>query len=127
MVRIVDFKDRTSEDGKTFFALEIQGEMETVLSQKTGQYYATARKTSITSTFTEETCKSLIGKELPGRIEKQDCDTYEYTIEDTGETIKLAHKYVYIPEEEVETVNHQQELETDANMFATNDILEPVM
>lgn len=127
MVRIVDFKERVSEDGKAFFVLVIQGEMETVLSQKTGQYYATARKTSITSTFTEETCKSLVGTELPGRIEKQECEPYEYTIEDTNETIELAHKYVYIPEEEAETVNHQQELEADVNVFSANEILEPVM
>lgn len=127
MVRIVDFKERTSEDGKAFFVLEIQSDMEMVLSQKTGQYYATARKASITSTFTEETCKSLIGTELPGRIEKQDCSAYDYVIEDTGETIELSHKYVYVPMEETETTNHQQKVEVDANVFSENGILEPAM
>lgn len=99
MVRIVDYKERESEDGKTFFALELQGGIELVKSQTTDNFYATARKTSITSTFSEETCKALIGSELPGRIEKQECESYEYTIEDTGEVIELSHRYQYVPEE----------------------------
>ena len=99
MVRIVNFMERLSEDGKPFFALELQGGIELVKSQSTNNFYATARKTSVTSTFNEVTCKALIGTELPGRIEKQDCEPYDYTIVDTGEVIELSHRYQYIPEE----------------------------
>ncbi len=99
MVRIVNFNERVSEDGSTFFALELQGGLELVKSQTSKKYYATARKTSVTSTFDELTCKALIGTEMPGRIEKQECEPYEYTIEDTGEVIELSHRYEYIPEE----------------------------
>ena len=95
MVRIIDYKTRTSEDGKQFFTLEIQGGIEMVLSQTTGNFYATARKSSITTTFNEQTCKALIGTEMPGNIEKQECEPYEYTVEDTGEIITLTHKYMY--------------------------------
>ena len=99
MVRIVDYKERESEDGKVFFALELQGGIELVKSQSTNSFYATARKTSVTSTFNEATCKALIGTELPGRIEKQECESFDYTIADTGEVIELSHRYQYIPDE----------------------------
>lgn len=98
MVRIVNYNERNSEDGSTFYALEIQGGLEFVKSQETGNFYATARKSSITSTFDEETCKALIGTEIPGIIVKQECDPYEYTIKETGEKITLTHKYSYIPD-----------------------------
>jgi hypothetical protein len=69
-----------------------------VLSTKTGQYYATAKKANISSTFDEETCKALLGTEMSGNITKADSDPYEYTIRDTGEIIMLTHRYVYQPE-----------------------------
>ena len=99
MVRIVNFNERQSEDGKTFFALVLQGGIEMVQSQSSNSFYATAKKASITSTFDEATCKSLIGKEIPGRIQKQECEPYEYVIEDTGEVIELSHRYQYVPDE----------------------------
>ena len=98
MVKIVNYSERNSEDGSTFFALVIQGGLEFVKSQETGNFYATARKSSITSTFDEETCKALIGTEIPGVIVKLECDPYEYTIKETGERITLSHKYAYIPD-----------------------------
>lgn len=127
MLRIVGYKERNSEDGKTFFVLEIQGGIEMVLSQQTGQHYITARKTSISSTFSEETCKAIIGTEIPGRIVREECEPYEYIIKDTGEAIILAHRYVYVPEEEVQPANHQHQLKTDVNVFSSNGILEPSM
>lgn len=98
MVRIVNYQKRQKEDGKTFFVLEIQSGIEMALSTKTGQYYATAKKANISSTFDEETCKALIGTEMPGSIIKIDSDPYEYTIRDTGEIIMLTHRYMYQPE-----------------------------
>ncbi|WP_300565473.1 hypothetical protein [Flavobacterium sp.] len=98
MVRIVNYQKRLKEDGKEFFILELQSGIELVLSQKTGQYYATAKKANISSTFDEETCKALIGTDMPGNITKTDSAPYEYTIKDTGEIIILTHRYVYTPE-----------------------------
>jgi len=100
MVTVTDFAERTNAEGKTFFALVIQGGLEMVKSQNTGRYYATARKTSIVSTFDERTCRGLIGSQIPGSIHKLECNTYDYTIKDTGEIIQLSHTYVYLPEGE---------------------------
>lgn len=99
MLRIVNFKERESDDGSTFFALTIQGGVELVKSNATGNFYATARKTSITSTFDEETCQALLGSEIPGKIVKKECEPYTFTIKDTGEIIELSHRYEYVPEE----------------------------
>lgn len=98
MVRIVNYQKRQTEEGRPFFVLEIQSGIEMVLSTKTGQYYATAKKANISSTFDEETCKALLGTEMPGTIIKINSDPYEYTIRDTGEIIMLTHRYAYQPE-----------------------------
>ncbi|WBV51972.1 MULTISPECIES: hypothetical protein [Chryseobacterium] len=98
MVRIINYKRRVAEN-KEFFVLEVSGGIEMVLSKTTGMYYATSKKATITSTFDEETCQSLIGSEFPGSIVKEECEPYEYTIQDTGEIITLSHRYVYRAEE----------------------------
>ena len=49
----------------------------------------------MSSTFDERTCESLIGTTFPGKIVREDCDEYEYTIPDTGEIISLSHRWVY--------------------------------
>ena len=51
MVRIVNYKKRQAEDGKEFFVLEITGGIEMVMSNSTGQFYATAKKAYLASTF----------------------------------------------------------------------------
>ncbi|WP_294230371.1 hypothetical protein [uncultured Chryseobacterium sp.] len=99
MVRIVNYIKRQKEDGTTFCTLEVQAGIEMVLSQKTNQYYVTAKKTFISSTFDEETCQALIGTQVQGSIVKQECEPYEYTVKDTGEVIVLNHRYVYSPQE----------------------------
>lgn len=98
MVRISNYIKRTTEEGKDFFVLELQGGIEMVKSQETGKFYVTARKTTISSTFDELTCKSLIGTELPGKVEKVSCEPYEYTIKETAEVITLSHRFEYVEE-----------------------------
>jgi hypothetical protein len=99
MVRIINYKKRETEDGKEFFVLELQGGIEMVKSKETDKFYVTARKASISSTFDELTCQALIGTELPGKVEKVNCEPYEYTIKDTGEVIVLTHRFDYVEEE----------------------------
>lgn len=99
-VHIVDYKKRTNAENEPFFALILEGDVEMVQSQETGRFYATARRASITSTFGEETCKRLIGKEMPGTIKKHSCSPYEYEIPETGEVITLSHSYSYSLDEE---------------------------
>ena len=99
MVRIVNYQKRTTEEGKQFFTLELQGGIEIVKSQETGNSYMTARKASMSCTFDELTCQSLIGTELPGSVRKVECEEYEYTIKDTGEVITLSHRFEYVEQE----------------------------
>ncbi len=99
MVTIIDFKERNKDDGSSFFVLEVQGGIELVQSQKTKQFYATAKKAYIPSTFNGVTCKALVGTQMPGEIEKVDCDPYEYTVQETGEVISLTHRYQYVQEQ----------------------------
>lgn len=99
MVRIVGFKECSSLEGKSFISLVLQGGIELIHSAN-GNLYATARKTSVASTFDEETCKSLIGSELPGKIEKVECEPYEYTVQQTGEILVLNYRYLFVAEDE---------------------------
>lgn len=99
MVRIVGYHAVENQEGETFYSLSIQGGVEMVKSVDSGRFYLTARKTRISTTFDEETCKALIGTELPGAIHKVDCDPYVYTIKDSGEEITLEHTYQYVPED----------------------------
>lgn len=94
MVRIINYK-KVNKDGKEFFILEVTGGIEMVLSKSTGMYYATMRRATVSSTFTEEVCKSLVGTQMPGKVVKQQCDPYEYTVKETGEVVTLKHRYVY--------------------------------
>lgn len=108
MVTIVEYLKRTNSEGKDFFVLKIQGGVELVKSKETGNYYATAKSASITTTFTEEVCKGLIGQELPGSVQKIECEPYEFTVKETGEVITLSHKYEYRKEgDNVEEVIHE--------------------
>lgn len=98
MVRVIDYKARTSQEGKVFFSLILQGGMEVVKSAS-GNAYLTAKKATIPTTFDEQTCLSLVGSELPGTIEKVPCDPYQYVIPETGEVVMLNHRYEYSEEE----------------------------
>ena len=100
MLKIIDYAQRENSEGEQFFALILQDGLQLVKSKATGNYYATAKSTSITSTFTEEVAKSMIGSEIPGTIQKVSCPDYEYTIKDTGEVIMLEHRWQYFPEGE---------------------------
>jgi hypothetical protein len=96
MVRIIDYKTVKTELGKEFNLLVLQGGVEPLVSAKTGRIYLTMRKANVSTTFDEASCKSLIGTELKGSIEKVDCDPYEYTVKETGEIITLKHNWQYV-------------------------------
>lgn len=133
MVRISNYIKRTTEDGKDFYVLELQGGIEMVKSQETGKFYMTARKATISSTFDEATCLTLIGTELPGKIEKVECAEYEYTIKETGEVITLAHRFEYVEEDKASTPKVEKSKTTveefmsnmpTGNSFSTNGQLQ---
>lgn len=99
MVTVTDYAVRQNSDGEPFVALQLQGDLEMVRSQETGRFYATARTCSIPSTFTEPVAQKMIGQQIQGRIIKQECDPYEYTIPESGEVVTLSHTWEYTPDE----------------------------
>lgn len=99
MVTIVDYSLRTTALGKSFFSLFLQGGLELIKSSASDMHYATIMKCSIPSTFDEATCKSLIGKQLPGIILKKNCEPFEVLNKNTGEMVVMNYRYMYSPEE----------------------------
>ena len=95
MVKITGYKLRESLNGNSFFALLLQGGVEIVKSAN-GNSYATVKTASMPSTFDEATCKALVGMEMPGSIQKVECEPYEYTIQETGEQVLLNHRHEYV-------------------------------
>ena len=100
MVSVVNYKSVEKEDGETFLMLVLQGGVEPVKSLATGKMYFTARTVNVPATFSEETCKSLIGSQFEGFIKKVPCDPYDYTIRESGEIIELDYRYEYVTETE---------------------------
>jgi hypothetical protein len=98
MVQIVGHSLKTPKEGKPYVALEIEGEIEMVQSQNTGRFYATVRRCTISSTFDQLTAERMVGKEMPGTIERVPCEPYDYTIKETAEVIKIAYRWDYQPE-----------------------------
>lgn len=99
MVTVVNFEKRTNTENENFNVLVLQGELELVQSKDSGKFYATAKTCTISCTFNDLMCKALIGKILPGAIEKMECDPYDYHVPGTDEIISLSHTYYYDPVE----------------------------
>ena len=137
MVRIINYKQRDKEDGTSFFVLELQGGIEMVKSKETGNFYATAKRAFLPSTFDEQTCSALIGTEMDGRIHREVCEPFSYVIKETGEEVTLSHRWVYTSKEAVkpnEAVNSQKApvkyehgVTANSDVFSKNGILEPAM
>ena len=99
MVKVIDYKTRSNELGEDFNVLIVQGGVEPIKSKNTGKLYFSTRKASVPCTFDESTCEELVGTTFEGKIKKVPCEPYEYTIEDTGETIERSYRYEYFNEE----------------------------
>lgn len=98
MVEIINYRVRKNAEGKPFVMLELQGDLAMVQSGQTGRWYCTAKRCLISSTFDEETAKTMIGKQLSGSIERVQTDPYEFTIPETGQIITLGFRWDYVPE-----------------------------
>lgn len=124
MVRIINYKSREKEDGTPFFILELQGGVEMVKSAETGQFYATAKKAYVTSTFDEQTCKALIRTEMSGSVIKKEVEPYTYVVKETGEELVLTHRWVFVPESQEETKREDaiDQLMADTSVFSQNGV-----
>ena len=98
MVKIISTKNSLNKKGEPFVSLKLQGDPEFVQSTETGKMYLTAKTCYVTSTFKESEAIALIGKELPGTVERIPCKPYEYKVESTGESITLMHTFEYKPQ-----------------------------
>jgi len=98
MVKITGIRHCKNAEGEEFVSFVLHGEIDLVQSKATGRWYATAAKASISCTFDEATALSMIGKELPGIIEKVETEPYKYVIPESGEEITLQHQWVFNPE-----------------------------
>ena len=99
MVTVSSYVVRHNEDGDSFVVLVLQGDLEMIQSRNSGNFYATAKKCTISSTFSEQMAATLIGKQLPGKIIKEECDPYDFVVPETGESIMLEHRWTYVPDD----------------------------
>lgn len=117
-VKIISYKAVQNKEGKEFFALTLMGGIEAVKSSN-GNYYLTAKKASIPSTFSEEICIGLIGQSLEGEIVKIPCEPYSFTSKSTGEEITLKYRYGY---QESKALPVQNSLDKEVNFLPANTI-----
>lgn len=94
MVTIIGVAERTSKNG-VYKVIVLQGKISVAISKTTGRPYLTARKTAIPFTFTDDYAESLIGAQLPGDIERIECEEYEFTVPGTKKKVKLSHRFEY--------------------------------
>jgi len=97
MVTITGYQPK-EKDGKTFFAITLQGDVRFAQSETTGNFYLTSDKASVTTSFNEIMCQMLIGKQLAGSIKKVECEPY------TTENGTFTHRFQYSPKEEASVV-----------------------
>jgi hypothetical protein len=77
MITVSNYHVRQRKDGGTFVVLTLQGGLELVQSQTTGQFRAVVRKTQIPASFDEETAKLVVGTQIPGKIVRVASEPYE--------------------------------------------------
>lgn len=94
MVTIIGVEERFTPKGD-FKVIVLQGKLQVAISETTGRPYLTARKTSLPFTFSEEFAQSLIGTQLPGDIERMECEEYEFQVPGQKKKLKLTHRYQY--------------------------------
>ncbi|MBE7641401.1 hypothetical protein GUB10_13760 [Salegentibacter sp. BLCTC] len=122
MVTIVDFKTFENEDEEKFHVLIVQGGLEAVKSKETGQTYFTAKTARVSCTFDENTCKSLIGTEIPGTIKKVEVEPYEMINSQTGEVTMYSKRNVFIGEDDNEQEVEQNDV-VENNLVAEEEVI----
>jgi len=98
MVTITGFQKRKKANGESFNVLNLMSGVEVIKSNVSGKPYLSARKANVICHFDDATCLSLVNTKLPGTIEKQECDPYDFKVPQSDEVIQLDYTYVYNPE-----------------------------
>lgn len=101
MVQIIAFqKKENSRTKETYSVLVLQGEPEVLISKTSQRPYIACRKTTIPCALEENQAQALIGKELPGSIERVSCTPFEVKLA-TGKKVKISTAYQFLPSEAV--------------------------
>lgn len=102
MVTVTGYTARKNANGETFFVLNLLDGIEVHKSKSTGKNFLFAKRANMVCPFDDETCEQLIGTKIPGTIEKQPTQEYDYLVPGTSKRIKLSHTYVFIPDAKTE-------------------------
>ena len=104
MVQIIGFEKKQSKTNASYSVLILQGEPEIMISKTSGRPYVSARKTTIPCALEDNQAQALIGKELPGSIERVSCTPFEVKLA-TGKKVKISSVFQYLAPE---TVNEKE-------------------
>ena len=102
MVKIINYKTATSNDGNQFILLKVSGGLQPVQSMITGKIYFKGKTAYVASNLDEASAQAVIGSEMPGVINRVACEPYDI-VESSGEYITLDYRYEYQLEEQ--TIN----------------------
>jgi hypothetical protein len=108
MVQIIGFEEK--KNGKTkapYSVLILSGEPEVMISKSSGRPYVSAKKTTIPCALEANQAQALIGKELPGSIERVSCTPFEVKLA-TGKKVKVSSVFQYIAPETVNNIEVAQ-------------------
>jgi hypothetical protein len=104
MVQIIGFEKKQSKSKESYAVLILAGEPEVMISKSSGRPYISARKTTIPCALEENQAQALIGKELPGSIERVACTPFEVKLA-TGKKVRISTAYQFLP---AETANDKE-------------------
>lgn len=99
MVLVSDYELREAQDGKTKVFLKVTSE--DLIPQKskvTGKVYLKPLSTLLFAAIEPKQAEFLVGRSIPGRIEKVSIEPYEITDFQTGEMRIIDFRYQYVPE-----------------------------
>ena len=93
MVQIVAFqKKENSRTKESYSVLVLQGEPEVLISKSSGRPYISAKKTTIPCALKENQAQALIGKDLPGTIERVSVTPFQLTLA-SGKKVKISSAF----------------------------------
>ena len=78
-----------------------------LISKSSGRPYISAKKTTIPCALEQNQAQALIGKELPGTIERVACTPFEVKLA-TGKKVKITTAFQYMPPEQVNEIEVAQ-------------------
>lgn len=101
MVQIIGFEKKKNEKTQeSYSVLLLAGDPEVMISKSSGRPYVSVRRTSIPCSLEEKEAQALIGKELPGTIERVSCTPFEVKLAN-GKKVKVSTAFQYLPAETV--------------------------